>query len=59
MDDLTRARHYKDAAEKLRSFAGQDDRIETRKALLSVAESYDQLAGQYLASAGANRNWRR
>ena len=49
---LTKAAQFKDKAEKLRSFAQEDNCSETIRALLSVAESYDRLSGEYLIRAG-------
>ena len=51
MDDLTRARHYRDEATNLRQLAQKDDNPETRESLLSVARSYDRLSRKYLALA--------
>ena len=58
-DNYAGTNHYKDTADRLRAFAGQDDNPETRASLLAVADSYDRRSGPHVASAGVNRNWRR
>jgi hypothetical protein len=60
MDDhLIKAKALREKSEKLRAYAEQDDNSETRKSLLAVAEFYERVSAQHIASAGANRTWRR
>jgi hypothetical protein len=50
-DNLTKAQHYRDQAEKLRVLASQEDNLEARKALLITAQTYDRLHQKFLALA--------
>jgi hypothetical protein len=43
-DDLLKAQHYRDQATHLRDLAATDDNDEIRRALISLAESYDHLS---------------
>ena len=42
-DPLTRAQYYRDQAINMRTLAANEDNLELRNALISIAETYDRL----------------
>jgi hypothetical protein len=50
-DNLIKAQHYRDQAEKFRSLASQEGNVEARKDLLSAAEAYARLHEKLTALA--------
>jgi hypothetical protein len=51
-DDLSKAQHYRDQATHMRELAAKDQNVETRDALISLAQNYDRLCLKYLVAAG-------
>jgi len=50
-DYLVRAQHYRDLATHMRALAADEENEDARRALKSIAATYDQLAHKFIALA--------
>jgi len=51
-----KAQHYHDQAAQIRKLAAMNDKEESRKALIEIAENYERLARKFMDFATAKRN---
>ena len=51
-DPMVKAQYYRDQGVNMRTLAANEDNLEVRKALISVAETYDRLQAKFLRRRG-------